>query len=105
VATIFHDVDFIVTPMSSMPPFGAEGPMPTEIDGAEVHAGMSVVLAMLANLANLPAISVPAGLVDGVPIGLQVIGPRFREELLLAAAARYEACRPWPRHHQTTTSH
>jgi aspartyl-tRNA(Asn)/glutamyl-tRNA(Gln) amidotransferase subunit A len=98
VASIFDDVDLIVTPMSSMPPFAAEGPMPTEIEGVEVHGGMSVVLAMLANLANLPAISLPAGLVDGVPVGLQVIGPRFREDLLLAASARYELRRPWPRH-------
>jgi aspartyl-tRNA(Asn)/glutamyl-tRNA(Gln) amidotransferase subunit A len=98
VAAIFADVDLIVTPTSSMPPFAAAGPMPTKIEGVEVHAGMSVVLTMLANLANLPAISLPAGLVDGVPVGLQVIAPRFREDLLLAAAARYETRRPWPRH-------
>jgi aspartyl-tRNA(Asn)/glutamyl-tRNA(Gln) amidotransferase subunit A len=99
VAPLFDDVDFLLTPMSSIPPFNAEGPMPTQINGEEVHAGMSVVLAMLANLANLPAISVPAGVTStGLPIGLQVIGPRFREDLVLAAAARYEAARPWPRH-------
>jgi len=98
VASILDDVDLILTPMSSSPPFAAEGPMPTEIEGVQVHAGMSVVLAMLANLANLPAISLPAGVVDGVPVGLQVIGPRFREDLLLAAAARYESRHPWPRH-------
>jgi Asp-tRNA(Asn)/Glu-tRNA(Gln) amidotransferase A subunit family amidase len=99
VAAVFDDVDLIVTPMSSMPPFAAEGPMPTVIDGAEVHGGMSVVLAMLANLVNLPAVSVPAGLTaEGLPVGLQIIGPRFREDLLLAAAARYESARPWPRH-------
>jgi aspartyl-tRNA(Asn)/glutamyl-tRNA(Gln) amidotransferase subunit A len=99
VAAIFDDVDLIVTPMSSIPPFGAAGPMPTEINGAEVHGGMAVVLAMLANLANLPAVSVPAGLTAaGLPVGLQIIGPRFREDLLLAAAARYERARPWPRH-------
>ncbi len=99
VAAIFDDVDLIITPTSSMPPFDAHGPMPTEIEGTEVHAGMSVVLTMLANLVNLPAISVPAGLTaDGLPVGLQIIGPRFREDLVLAAAARYESARPWQRH-------
>jgi aspartyl-tRNA(Asn)/glutamyl-tRNA(Gln) amidotransferase subunit A len=98
VASIFDDVDLILTPMSSMPPFDAEGPMPTTIEGVAVHGGMSVVLAMLANLANLPAVSLPAGLVDAVPVGLQLIGPRFREDLVLAAAAHYEGRRPWPRH-------
>ncbi len=99
VADIFREVDLIVTPMSSMPPFAAEGPMPTTINEVEVHAGMSVVLAMLANLVNLPALSVPAGLTGSkLPVGLQVIGPRFREDLLLASASRYERAHPWPRH-------
>ena len=72
--------------------------MPTEINGKDVHGGMAVVLAMLANIVNLPAISVPAGLISGsLPVGLQIVGPRFREDLVLAAAARYEAARPWPR--------
>ena len=39
VATIFDDVDLIVTPMSSMPPFAAQGPMPTEINGTKGHGG------------------------------------------------------------------
>jgi aspartyl-tRNA(Asn)/glutamyl-tRNA(Gln) amidotransferase subunit A len=105
VASIFDDVDLILTPMSSTPPFAAEGPMPTDIKGEDVHAGMSVVLAMLANLVNLPALSVPAGLTSSnVPVGLQVIGPRFREDLLLASAYRFEAARPWPRHCPSRTA-
>jgi len=98
LAAVFDDVDLVLTPMASIPPFAAEGPMPTDIGGVEVHAGMSVVLGFLASLVNLPAISVPAGLtIGGLPVGLQVIGPRFREDLVLAAVARYESARPWPR--------
>jgi Asp-tRNA(Asn)/Glu-tRNA(Gln) amidotransferase A subunit family amidase len=99
VAAFFDDVDLLLTPMASVAPFAAEGPMPTEINGVEVHAGMSVVLGFLASLVNLPAISVPAGLTsDGLPVGLQVTGRRFREDVVLAAAARYESAHPWPRH-------
>ncbi|MGA2836095.1 MAG: amidase [Acidimicrobiales bacterium] len=99
VADVFDDADLVLTPTTSVAPFAAEGPMPTEIAGIEVHAGMSVALSFLASLVNLPAVSIPAGITgDGLPVGLQVIGPRFREDLVLAAAARYEAARPWPLH-------
>jgi aspartyl-tRNA(Asn)/glutamyl-tRNA(Gln) amidotransferase subunit A len=99
MAAYFAEFDLLLTPMVCIPAFAAEGPMPTTIGGASVHGGMSVIHGMLANLANLPAISLPAGLTQsGLPVGLQVIGPRYREDLLLAAAARYEAAHPWPRH-------
>jgi aspartyl-tRNA(Asn)/glutamyl-tRNA(Gln) amidotransferase subunit A len=99
VAGYFERFDLLLTPMIAMPAFAAEGPMPTEIAGTPVHGGMAVIHGMLANLVNLPAISLPAGLTAaGLPVGLQVIGPRYREDLLLAVARRYEAARPWPRH-------
>jgi len=42
------------------------------------------------NLANLPAISVPAGEADGLPVGLQLIGPKFGEEAVIRAASAIE---------------
>ena len=42
------------------------------------------------NLANLPAISVPAGHVDGLPVGCQLIGPKFSEETIIRAASAVE---------------
>lgn len=99
VAAIYDDIDLLLTPMASVAPFAAEGPMPDHIGAIEVHQGMTVVLGFLASLVNLPAISLPAGLTgDGLPVGLQVIGPRYREDVVLAASARYESANPWPRH-------
>jgi aspartyl-tRNA(Asn)/glutamyl-tRNA(Gln) amidotransferase subunit A len=99
IAGCFERFDVLLTPMVARPAFAAEGPMPTEVAGIAGHGGMAVIHGMLANVANLPAITLPAGLTrEGLPVGLQVIGPRHREDLLLAIAHRYEVARPWPRH-------
>lgn len=51
-----------------------------------------------ANVTGHPALSMPAGVgTSGVPFGLQVIGPRWRDDLLLRLAAAWEAIAPWPR--------
>ena len=49
------------------------------------------------NLTGHPAISVPAGLLpNGLPFGIQIIGPRFGDSTLLDLADRWEAAQPWP---------
>jgi aspartyl-tRNA(Asn)/glutamyl-tRNA(Gln) amidotransferase subunit A len=48
-----------------------------------------------ANLAGLPALSIPCGFVDGLPVGLQIIGGHFAEERLLNVAHRYQRETDW----------
>jgi aspartyl-tRNA(Asn)/glutamyl-tRNA(Gln) amidotransferase subunit A len=99
VAELFEDIDVLLTPTNPCPPFAAEGPMPTEIGGQKCHAGSAALLTMFANVANLPAITVPAGLTaDGLPLGLMITAPRHREDICLRLARIFEQAAPWPLH-------
>jgi aspartyl-tRNA(Asn)/glutamyl-tRNA(Gln) amidotransferase subunit A len=98
-AEIFADVDVLLTPTTAVPAFTAEGPIPTTINGQDVAPGMTVPFTMLANLCWNPAVSVPAGLTSGgLPAGLQIIGRRHADEVVLRLARLFEEARPWPRH-------
>jgi Asp-tRNA(Asn)/Glu-tRNA(Gln) amidotransferase A subunit family amidase len=51
------------------------------------------------NLTGHPAITVPAGFIDGLPVGLMVTGPLFREDRVIQVAAAYEAATEWHTRH------
>ena len=73
--------------------------MPTEIAGQRCHPGSAALLTMFANVANLPSITVPAGVdTDGLPIGLMITTARHREDQCLRLARIFEQAAPWPRH-------
>ncbi len=106
-AAIFDEVDVLLTPTTAVPAFAAEGPPPTTIAGEDlvarfgaVQAGaMSVPFTMLANLCWNPACSVPAGLSsEGLPVGLQIMGRRHADDVVLRLARLFELAQPWPRH-------
>src|SRR5688500_13494886 len=98
-ARIFDEVDVLLCPTTAVPAFPAEGPPPMEIGGREVPNGaMATPFTMLANICWNPACSVPAGLSqDGLPIGVQIIGKRHADDVVMRLARIFEQARPWPR--------
>jgi aspartyl-tRNA(Asn)/glutamyl-tRNA(Gln) amidotransferase subunit A len=54
-------------------------------------------LTMISNIYGNPAVSIPAGQVDGLPIGMQVLAPHHRDGLLFDVALAAERAMPWPR--------
>ncbi|MCX2732703.1 amidase [Saccharopolyspora sp. NFXS83] len=93
----FHDTyDLLLTPTVGIPPFEA---------GVEAPAGSTsprwtgwTPFTYPFNMTQQPAASVPCGFTtDGLPIGLQIVGPRHSDARVLRASRAYEQARPWSR--------
>lgn len=89
-------VDFVMTACNPDVAFAADGPLPDTFGGIEAGTRINGRLTFPANMHGNPAISIPAGFLDGLPVGLQVVGRHFTEELLLDMALTVERRRPWP---------
>jgi len=89
----FHEVDVVIGPTTPTTAFklGAKTADP-------VTMYLNDIYTIGANLAGLPAISIPCGLVGGLPVGLQLIGAHFSESTLLNAAHAYQRETDWHRH-------
>jgi len=86
----FDKFDALVTPTSPTVPFK----IGEKIDDP-LQMYLSDVCTLPINIAGLPAISIPAGFADGLPIGMQIIGKPFSEETILKIAYAYEQATEW----------
>ena len=93
---VFDRFDLLLTPTVPYDPPPARGPFPTHTEGREqVPAGVASFTIPF-NMSGHPAATVRAGLSDaGLPVGLQIVGPRHRDDLVLRAARLFERNRPW----------
>jgi len=87
---VFEEVDLIASPTTPTTAFRLG-----EKQQDPVSMYLSDIYTIAANLAGLPALSHPAGFVDGLPVGLQLIGPHFEEGRLLNMAHAYQQVSDW----------
>ena len=98
-------VDFIACPtVASLPvknsTIAGKTLGPSTIDGRPVDPLIGWCLTYWTNMSGNPAASLPTGLVDGLPVGLQLIGKRNSDVTLLAACRAFEEARPWSEHYE-----
>ena len=87
---VFQQVNALVTPTSPTVAFHLG-----ERTADPVQMYLSDICTLPVNMAGLPGISVPCGFSDGLPVGLQFIGPHQSEETLLRLAYAYEQATNW----------
>ena len=86
----FTEVDLLVCPTAPGPAF----PIGAKVDDP-VTMYLNDIYTIGANLAGLPAMSIPCGFQSGLPVGLQLIGPHFSESRILSAAHAYQLETDW----------
>ncbi len=95
-ADLFSRYDLLLTPTTPFDPPPARGPFPTEIDGRAVPETSVASFTIPFNLSWHPAATVRAGFSRaGLPVGLQIVAPRHRDDLVLQASHAFEQARPW----------
>ena len=86
----FEDVDAILSPVTPTPPFklGEKLNDPLQMYLADI-------LTVSANLAGIPGLALPAGFTNGLPVGVQLLGPRFSENILFDIGKKYQNITNW----------
>jgi amidase/aspartyl-tRNA(Asn)/glutamyl-tRNA(Gln) amidotransferase subunit A len=99
VQGVLNTYDLLVTPtLACLPVNNAEDGNtvgPSSINGEEIDPLIGWCLTYFLNFTGHPAASIPAGMADGMPVGMQIIGRRNADADVLAASAAFERLRPW----------
>lgn len=99
VQNVFNDYDLIVTPTTACLPVenatNGETKGPTEINGMKVDPLIGWCLTFITNFTGHPAASIPAGFVNNLPVGMQIIGKRLADEDVFTASSAFEKLKPW----------
>jgi aspartyl-tRNA(Asn)/glutamyl-tRNA(Gln) amidotransferase subunit A len=93
---VFSEHDLLITPTVPFDPPPAKGPLPSETEGRPQPAWGVAAFTIPFNFSWNPAATVRAGISRaGLPVGLQIIGPQRRDDLVLQAARAFECEQPW----------
>lgn len=99
IETVFASYDLLVTPtLAAMPVRNTDDGNttgPSEVEGVEVDELIGWCMTYFTNFSGHPSASVPAGLAEGLPVGMQIIGRRYADGDVLAASAAFESLRGW----------
>ncbi len=86
----FNQVDVVLMPASPTTAFKIG-----EKTDDPLSMYLSDIYTITINLAGVPAVSIPCGFIDNLPVGMQLIGPQFGEEKIFRAASAYEQATGW----------
>ena len=99
VEGVMTDYDLLVTPtVAALPVLNRDDGNttgPGEVNGEAVDPLIGWCLTYPVNFTGHPAASIPAGMADGLPVGMQIIGRRYADSDVFAASAAFERLRPW----------
>lgn len=101
---LFAELDLLVAPTHFSLPDHSDQPFDETEPKRPDRKGVGAGLIPASNLAGLPALSVPCGFVNGLPLGLQFIGPPFSENTILAAGREFQKRTDFHQQHPAMTT-
>ncbi|HYZ92820.1 MAG TPA: amidase [Actinomycetota bacterium] len=96
MAGIFDEVDFVISATNPDVAYPAHIAINLRVGDVQTTPQNNGALTIPANIVGNPAVSIPVGTLDGLPVGMQVIGRHHEDALLFDLALAVERERPWP---------